>query len=120
MKVECIQVFSSTTQERIKKSPWLTVGKTYTVLAISASPGGQISLRMIGDDGCTPGLYASHLFETVDVQMPSSWIATVKTDGRLEIAPAEWLRDGFWEEYFDGDAAAMSAFERARRAIETD
>jgi hypothetical protein len=118
VRVECIQTRSSTTGERVKKSPWLTVGKTYTVLAISASPGREILLRLIGDDGDTAGLFSSDMFETIDTRLPPTWIAKLDTDGTLELAPAEWMREGFWEDYFNGDPSAISAFEGARRIIE--
>ncbi len=57
-----MQLLSPTTGERLRKSPWLTVGKIYTVLALSAEPGREVLLRLIGDDEGGPGLFPSELF----------------------------------------------------------
>lgn len=117
MKARCTTLASATTGETLDKSAWLTVGRTYEVLAMSATVGGDIFLRLIGDDGHTPGLFSAALFESVDETMPGIWEARIDSQGRLGIAPASWLRRGFWEDFFNGVPTALEAFDHARTAI---
>lgn len=119
MKVECIQLISATTGERAITGPWLTVGRTYTVLAIQVGPGREITLRIVSDDGHTPGLYASTQFETVDDRIPPEWVAQIDDTGALRLAPRAWLRPGFWEDFFDGSESAAQDFNLNRRLIES-
>ena len=49
MKVVCRRVVSATTGEELERSPWLTIGREYSVLEIVASPDGGVSLRLVGD-----------------------------------------------------------------------
>ncbi len=57
------------------------------------------------------------MFETVDRSVPSNWVVDVKEGGLLSMRPAAWLERGFWERYFDDDAAAIAAYERELAVI---
>lgn len=117
MTVKCHQLINSITGEIDTSSPWLTIGKTYVVLAVLCEPGRDVLFRLIGDDERTPGLFGSRLFTCVDSQLPLSWGASLSKNGAVELAPEEWLAEGFWEDYFNGVREAEIAFEKGMAAI---
>jgi hypothetical protein len=120
MKVRCVKVVSETTGAPLRKSPWLTVGALYNVLTISADPEGQVLFRLVGNDDAKPGLFSSKQFEIVDGSLPTCWRAKSKENGGVQLAPVAWLRDGFWERYFDGERTAIEEFQEGCADIERD
>jgi hypothetical protein len=117
VRVRCVAVISATTGEPMEKSAWLTIGKMYDVLALAATPHGDILFRLVGDDDHRPGLFASSQFEIVDGRLPRCWSAMMRSDGSLQLGPQPWQRPGFWEEYFDDEPGAIAAYENAFSAI---
>jgi hypothetical protein len=114
MRVVCCRVVSPTTGEEMGGSPWLTVGREYAVLEITAYPGREILFRILGDDAQSgPGVWDSRLFRSVSTGLPATWTAAVDEEGVLTIGPEKWRRDGFWEAYFDRDEQAVQDFEDA-------
>jgi hypothetical protein len=118
MKVECIRAFSATTAEWMPVNPWLTVGRTYIVLAMRADAGREVTLRIVADDRRTAGIFPSSWFESVDDKIPAEWVVKLDDTGTVHLSPKAWLRDGFWEDYFNGDNSAVEEFETIRQAIE--
>lgn len=41
----------------------------------------------------------------------------MRATGSVELGPEAWSRPGFWEQYFEGEAAALAAYEEAFAAI---
>lgn len=117
MKVRCVRLVNSVSGEPEARSPWLTVGSEYVVLALSVVPGRNVTFRLIGNDGRTPALFAASQFEIIRGNIPSVWEVQIEEEGRLEIGPRPWLRPGFWEDYFDGMPEATTEFEAARVVI---
>jgi hypothetical protein len=114
MRVLCRRIESATTGAGLERSPWLTVGREYDVLEIVAQPGREVLFRLLGDDATGgPGLWDSRLFTAASTDLPSHWVASVDGNGIIRIGPEAWQREGFWEAYFDGDPAAVRAFESA-------
>lgn len=121
MRVRCVRLIDERTGSTIQASPWLTVGKTYTVLQIFISVGGAIKFRMIGDDSRTPALHHFSQFEIVSSVISGCWGANFDADSFLEIGPRAWFQRGFWEDYFEGRSEAVAVFERFRlQTIEDD
>lgn len=64
-------------------------------------------LQILDDEG--PTWWPMEMFESVSTRIPSNWIAQLRQDGSLHLAPESWLQPGFWEDFFDnqreGDAA---------------
>jgi len=122
MRVRCTNLISATTDQPLSESPWLTVGRTYLVLSLVASPGRGVLFRLVGDEGRQPGLFAAGQFEGVDQRLSTSWIVRLGADGLLELGPQAWLRSGFWEDYFDRKVEAITAFDngRARMMLEAE
>lgn len=106
MKVICQELLSHDRRETFEWSPWLTIGAEYHVVSLLAHPGGRITLQLVTDDGESLGLFDSSAFSTTEETVPDTWVTRIRDAGTLELAPASWLRPGFWEDYYDGDAAA--------------
>jgi hypothetical protein len=109
MRVRCERVVD-TMGRPVERSPWLTPGREYPVLEISAATGDRVLFRIVGDDRQTPGLHEASLFTTVSPTMPSTWTAEVGDDGNLKIGPQAWKRPGFWEDFFDRKPEALAVF----------
>ncbi len=129
MRLRCICIVEERTGQRlidskgqpVQRSRWLSVGTQYHALGVSLDERSILETRMIGDDGVTPAIYRLSQFEIVSPRIPSSWVIEWRGGCVLEIAPARWLADGFWERYFDGDVEARQVFEEERqRAVDED
>ena len=117
MRVECVKNISPTTGEEIGSGYWLTIGKTYVVLAVLAYLGGKIELRLIPNDGRTPALFDSRQFKAVCSKVPSNCRAIVDEQGNFRLTPEAWTRPGFWEDYFNLVPEAVEEFEREKAKI---
>ncbi|MFC8598244.1 hypothetical protein [Isoptericola sp. NPDC057191] len=93
-------------------SPWLTVGETYVVLGVIAGSGRRVELHLLTNDRASFGWFDAECFETDDAAPPANWSAIVSGGGVVEFGPKEWLLDGFWERYYDGDPTAAESVER--------
>jgi hypothetical protein len=100
----------------IKKDPWLTIGKEYLVLGVYGR-GNSFKYRILADDGRTPALHDSDLFELVSAKIPREWVFHVYPPSEWEISPAVLAEEGFWVAYFDGDATARADFDQVVLAL---
>lgn len=100
---------------------WRTDGNVYTVLEVGADPGGHNWFRVEADDG-TPALFDTRNFVLVDDSVSPAWRAELLDNGSVTFGPAEFLRLGFWEAFFDRDGAAVAAYrtvvDKCRKATE--
>ncbi len=116
MRVLCIRLINAVTGDVEERSPSLTLNGEYEVLEVAAYPNRRVMLRLERDSDGTPALFDSEMFMTVDKTIPRSWRARISEGGVLHLAPEAWLRDGFWEDYFDRVPSAVEAFD-AERAL---
>lgn len=119
MRVVCVKLLDAKSRET-QTSAWVTLDAEYVVLAIQATPDGRVQLRIVSDDGTTPVLFESEMFMTVSTDIPSNWVASIGERGFVDIAPAKWLRPGFWDDYFDRDPQAIADFEEEKSKILAD
>ena len=98
-------------------SAWVTLGKIYTVLEIFVGGGCEISFRILTDDRNSPGLQPASQFEIVSTHVPREWQINFVSGSHLEMAPGPWLRDGFWEDYFNGESEAKRIFSKVAQSI---
>jgi hypothetical protein len=117
MIVRCVRIINEMTGEPLPPNSWLSVGRTYVVLAVFVADGASPKYRIIGDDAVTPALHAASQFDVVSAALPSIWKAHLVPYKYFELAPLSWTAAGFWEAYFDGDPAAEAAFREAYRAL---
>lgn len=98
---------------------WLKAGKDYTVLSVEAAGAGVSAnvYRIQSDDNATPALFEAKLFRLVDARIPSCWIVVQQDDLPIQLMPASWAEDGYWERFFDGDPAARREYEAITHGI---
>ncbi len=89
--------------------PDLTVGKTYSVLAVEND-----YFRLVGDEG-RPYLYPAEAFVVVDDTPGRDWIREVDEEGEVSVGPAELLKVGLFEDYFDGNLEAQAIVDKFLR-----
>ena len=112
MKVKCISLVNDVTGEPQESSPWITLGKIYTVLELYlGSEERKPQYRLISDDAGSPTLNYSNNFEVISGFIPSSWAVNSVSPDIFEISPSRWQESGYWEAYFDGEPWAETVFE---------
>lgn len=117
MRVVCVKFLDAVTREERAEDSWLTLGGEYPVLSIEVEADRRVWLRIESDEAGTPALFDSEMFLTTSTGLASNWRARVGVGGSLELAPAAWLRPGFWEEFFDREPEAVEAYEKERAVI---
>ena len=112
MRVLCSRISNPITKTDETVSSWLTLDAEYEVLEIYAIPGRPVTFRLASDDSGTPALFDSAMFLAIETSIPASWVVSLSEGGGLRIGPQAWMREGFWEEFFDRDPDAVREFER--------
>lgn len=84
--------------------PDLTPNQPYLVIGIEAD-----DYRLLNDNG-RPYLYPHEIFQIIDPHEPADWIVEIGNDGERYAYPASLNSVGFFEDFFDGDNDAVSAF----------
>jgi hypothetical protein len=101
---------------------WLKAQKQYLVLSVEAAGTGASRnfYRIESEDNNTPALFEADLFRLVDPRLPSCWIAVQQEGVSLQLMPASWAGDDYWERFFDGEPAARRKYEDAMRDMLTE
>lgn len=84
----------------------LTAGQPYLVIGIEAD-----DYRLLNDHG-RPYVYPKELFEVVDPREPEDWVSEVGEDQERYAYPPPLNAVGFFEDYFDAKAEAVTTFWR--------
>src|SRR6266436_3505519 len=84
----------------------LTFRQPYVVIGIEAD-----ELRLLNDVG-RPFLYPPDLFSLVDSQEPVDWVTEFGEDGERYSYPPSLNKSGFFEDFFDEKAKAVTTFWR--------
>lgn len=84
----------------------LTLGQLYGVIGIEAD-----DFRILNDAG-RPFLYPPDLFSLVDAREPADWITEFGEDGERYSYPPALNKPGFFEDFFDQKAKAVTTFWR--------
>lgn len=91
-------------RRRNARYPDLTAARPYLVIGIEAD-----DFRILNDQG-RPFLYPRRLFNVVDSREPEDWETEFGEDGERYAYPAPLNGAGFFEDFFDGQPDAVSAF----------
>lgn len=112
MKVRCKTIVNSVTNQVETTSPWLTVGKEYYVLSIYIRLTKEIVFQLIGDDvSNAPVVFDWKQFDIIDDKLPNNWVVSVDQEfNEIKFTPRKWLRDRFWDDYFNGEQSAIDDF----------
>jgi hypothetical protein len=116
MKVRCKSLKDSRGNPQ-SESSWLAVGKVYNVMALELDNNGEWLARLVGDGLNGVALFRLELFEMESSVVSPTWTTTWKNGKLIELSPERWMRDGFWEEYYDRDPAAIRIFEEDKKVI---
>lgn len=84
----------------------LTFGQPYVVIGIEAD-----ELRILNDVG-RPFLYPPKLFVLLDSREPLDWVTEFGDDGERYSYPTPLNKSGFFEDFFDEKAKAVTTFWR--------
>ncbi|MFI0716411.1 hypothetical protein ACH4SK_38620 [Streptomyces inhibens] len=120
MIVRCIKIIQPGTSTVVGEHPGVRIGEEYPVLEVSAARP-RVLFRLPDRSGRrdeidSPGLGDAAMFEIVSDRMPTCWV-TGLNDGRLTLAPQEWQRSGFWEDFFDHLPNAVAEYDRLKAQI---
>jgi hypothetical protein len=118
--VRCVQIISPVTGEVVSDHPSIRIGAEYPVLEVLAGKDRML-FRLPDQDAYpdeyeSPALWAADMFVVVSERIPGCWTAEL-TDGVLTLAPREWQRIGFWDDYFNDVPAAVAAYDRLKAEI---
>ena len=83
-----------------------------------ASDPWDTALQVLEPSG-RPVWRRGRMFETTDTGIPTNWTVQLWEDGSLHLAPAAWLRDGYWVDFWEHgpDTEAAEIFRRERDII---
>lgn len=117
MIIRCISLQESGGQI-VDSSPWLKVGREYIVLSIEDNSQGERYYVIEPHSGHLDslGFFPSLDFEVIDESWPEAWVED-SSGGETSIAPKEWQRAGFWEEFHDGEKQALDSYREERDRI---
>ena len=123
MIVRCIKIIQPGTSRVVSEHPGVRIGEEYPVLEVFAARS-RILFRLPDrgarlDEIESPGLWDAGMFEIVSDRMPTCWVTRLE-DGRLTLAPREWQRPGFWEDFFDHEPDAVADYDQLKARIITE
>ena len=84
----------------------LKLGQPYLVIGIEAN-----EFRILNDAG-RPFLYSPSLFSVVDAREPDDWVTEFGDEGERYSYPRPLNKPGFFEDFFDRKAKAVTTFWR--------
>ncbi|MEU9112831.1 hypothetical protein AB0D04_13825 [Streptomyces sp. NPDC048483] len=121
MIVRCVQIISPATGAVVSDHPAMRMGVEYPVLEVLTT-ADKVMLRIPESVDSrpgafdSPGLWDASMFTVVSDRVPACWVAALDA-GALSLAPREWQRPGFWEDFFDGVPAAVAEYDRCKAEI---
>lgn len=121
MIIKCNTIISPVTKEDLgDKSPWLTKGNEYIVLALNISSRSGIEACIQTDHYNEPRYITLNGFEIISQKIPSSWITINKDIGEetfVEMIPESWAYDGFFEELENENMDSIAIFNKEAELI---
>lgn len=126
MKLRCVRIIDERTGRQVvdektggplMRNSWLSVGNTYHALSLVFDARQVVLVRLVADDGLTPGLCRLEQFDVISPKIPSNWVVGHWGGSCLELSPQAWLGTDYWDRYFDGDRDARLVFEKELRRI---
>jgi hypothetical protein len=118
MIVKCI-ISEPSGESQLGRSPWLIVGKEYSVLSLYYDENNDMFYRIetnSAESVNSLGLFRENLFEVVCEHRPTVWEQESRL-GTTEIGPTAWQTPGFWEDLYEGDEGAANLYKTVRDAI---
>lgn len=89
---------------------WLSEVEASIVLAVSVSPSGCVNFLIWSDLQESVAIFPACEFDVLDGGISPRWVFCINRKGGVDLAPAAWQVDGFWEKYHDGDPLAEGFF----------
>jgi hypothetical protein len=118
MRVKYLGKINPQTGKHESTSERLSIGSHYIVLELSSSVRKGISYRIVGDNkDKSPAIFEADQFEIISDRIPKNWEVRINKIGIVNISPAAWFKEGFWEDCYDGDPVALEIYKQEARII---
>jgi hypothetical protein len=117
--VRCEKTHKTVGDDNSAELEWLRIGAEYVVVSLLARPSEPILLQLTFRRRVI-GWWDSRLFVTVSDRISSNWVSIIRRDGTWELGPPEFLRRGFWEDFYNDvpDVVLFARQELARMVRE--
>ena len=121
MLIKCNKIISPVTKEDLgEKSPWLTQGKEYVVLALNVSSKFGIEVCIQTDHYKEPRYITLDGFEVISQKIPRVWITLMRDlddEKIIDLIPKSWSYDDFFNELADENPEALVLFNKEAELI---
>lgn len=100
-------------------TPSLKLNRIYCVVSVEIYKDKRF--YRIFSENESPALFDCEMFKVVSNKIPSEWGVFYNNETNyIDLCPESWMKDDFWERYFDAEPDAIAEFERLRQLIEAD
>lgn len=121
MLIKCTKIISPVTKEDLgEKSPWLTKGKEYVVLALNVSSKCGMEVCIQTDHYNEPRYITLNGFEIISQTIPKNWVTVSKKiddETFIDMLPQSWAYEGFFNELEDENHQAIALFNKEAELI---
>jgi hypothetical protein len=115
--VKIVRTFAPNLGEEVESASQIKIGDELVVLSLLIDPKAAWPMLFQTLHGkIDPLWWPPAMFELVDSRIPSNWIIELRSNTSLHIAPAAWLRPGFWERFSEARWGGEHAETFAREA----
>jgi hypothetical protein len=90
---------------------WFTEDKVYPVIEVYIDLNNSVTKLRIFSDEKTPILKEFKFFDVVDSHLNPDWVFK-QSESFIELSFKEILKEGFWDDYFDGKPDAVKTFNK--------
>lgn len=122
MRVKCNKILSPDTKKDLgSKSPWLTVGNEYIILAMNVSSKNGVEIYIQSEHYKEPFFVDLDGFEMVSQSLPTSWVTMIEQredQTLISMLPKSWsLNKKFFEDLEDENPEAVALFNKEAKLI---
>jgi hypothetical protein len=103
-----------------EEQEWLRPDHEYVVFSIEEHHTMVAGYRIVSEQAGRPMLFEASHFTITDSSLPRSWVVLGLRGATVQAGPTCLSKAGFWEDYFDGNLAAVDEFIRVRDQIHTE
>lgn len=122
MRVKCNKILSPDTKKDLgSKSPWLTVGNEYIILAMNVSSKNGLEIYIQSEHYKEPFFVDLDGFEMISQSIPTSWVTIIEQredQTLISMLPKSWsMNKNFFEDLEDEKAETVALFNKEAELI---